>query len=431
MSLYHSIKRFITSDFLKHSSTLLSSNVIAQAIAFVAYPFIARLYPPEVYGDFSLFLTITAVLSTLPTGKYDLAILLPKSERQAGALFVLSNLLNASFLLPLLLILLIGKDFFGQFLVGKDNVIDWLWIIPVFVFLNGVWQSLNNYLLRRKQFANMAGYNLIQNGVGTLTKIGLGLKQFLHSGLIVGQFAGLFLATLFSVLLGRKALCELPKVQKSDLKEVAKTYATFPKYELPNQLVNTLSANLPILLLSFYFDKAYIGIYAFAFNIGFAPVSIFARSISQVLFQRMAERKQHQGPIHEECITFCKVCFFVVLPLFVLLALLPEGFFLWLFSDKWDGVSFYFKLLLPTFFMSLVVASLSFIPDVFMKQKTAVKIELIYVALKAIALGLGIVSRSFATAVILYVVVVVAMLSVKLIWYLRIVKQYEQTKEQL
>lgn len=422
---FKKIKKILFSDFFRHSATLLSSGAIVQLIAFLTFPLITRLYDNTTFGEFSYFITIVSVLSTIPTGKYELAMLLPKSERKVSALFYLCCIQNAFFLLLSFAILFVFKGSFVSLLEDKPTIIPMIWLIPVFVFLNGTWQALNRLLLRHRKYGNISSFNMTQSIVGTLTKCLIGLKKTACSGLVLGQLTGLTFATLGSILFGRKSIKSLQKINKNDIKQVAKEYSNFPKYELPNQLINTLSANLPILLLSAYFDMAEIGLLSFAFTIGLNPVNLFSGSMAQVLFQRMSERIREKKNIKQECMTFCRTCFFVILPFFALLLFLPESFFSLVFGDKWIGVTLYFRLLLPCFFMSLVVASLSFIPDVFFKQKTAVKIEILYLILKTIALLSGVLLQSFILSIVFYVIVVVIMLSVKLIWYLGLVKKYE------
>lgn len=431
MSLFNTIRRVFVSDLFKHSATLLSANVISQLVAFAVYPFLTRVYGPSVFGGFSFFMTIVAVLSTISTGKYELAILLPESERKVTALFHLSNLLNVLFFSLLTAIVFIGNKGIAPFLGDKEGILPFLPLIPFFVFFTGIWQSLSYYLLRLKSYRHIGSYSIIQSVTASLMKCLLGFKNFVSSGLIIGQLSGLFLAALSLFLLSWRSLKLAGKADREEIIGVAKEYSTFPKYELPNRLVTSLAGNLPVLLLSFYFDLQLVGIMSVAFVLGLTPIGLFANSISKVLYQRMSERKRINGNIQKECISFCRICFIFILPLFILLLFLPEGVFTFIFGDKWTGVAFYFKLLVPNFFMSLVVASLSFIPDLFLKQKKAIQIDFIYLILKAISLFCGIFMESFIHAIVFYTIVVVIMLGVKLKWYLSLVKKYESTRPEI
>jgi O-antigen/teichoic acid export membrane protein len=217
----------------------------------------------------------------------------------------------------------------------------------------------------------------------------------------------------------------ITKIDRSQIIQAAKVYSNFPKFELPHALLNTFASNLPVLLLSFYFDMEAIGLFSLAVTIGFRPINLFTTSVYQVLFRRGSERIRNKGKLKEECLLFCKICVYFILPFFILMLFVPDELFGTLFGQQWEGVGFYLKLLLPGLFLSIMIASLSFIPDIFFKQKTAMNIEIIYVILKIIALSFGIYCRNFDVAIITYCCIVVLMLVIKLIWYFRLIKEYE------
>ena len=428
MSFLSQIKRFYASEFFKFAVVLLSSNAIAQAIGFVAYPIITRLYSPEIFGVFNLFLSIANVLMLLTTGQYELAIVLPESEKKATALFQLSLLLTVGVALFFSIIIgLFGKNI--VILFHHEQLALLLPYLPFYLLLWGFWQTINYYFVRQKRYYNLSVYNVTQSVSGAGMKCLLGFKGFLALGLVYGQLFGQFLATSISVISGRSAFKHLKQWDKQEIVTVAKTYSNFPKFQLPHGLLNTLAGNLPVLLLSFYFEMEKIGLFSLALTVGLTPVMLFSNSVFQVMFRRASERVQNKGELKNDCLMFCKLCLIFILPLFILFAFVPNSVFGLLFGQHWINVGFYLKLLLPCLFLSILVASLSFLPDLFFKQKIAAQIEFIYAILKAIALLSGVYLKNFDLAVIFYCIVVTFMLIVKLIWYFRIIKKYEFSKE--
>jgi len=430
MSFFNQIKKIYASEFFKFSAVLLTSNVIAQIIGFVAYPIITRLYNPEVFGFFNFFLSIVSVLTLLTTGQYELAIILPKSEKKAVALFQLSLLLTVFFsLLFFIVVSLFGRKITSLF--HQEQLVSLLQYLPLYLLLYGFWQSLNYYFVRQKKYYNLSVYNVVQSTAGSILKCFFGIKGFFVYGLVWGQLFGQFLATLISAISGKSFLRHLKQWDRQKIKIVAKTYSNFPKFQLPHALLNTLAGNLPILLLPFYFkmEMSKIGLFSLALSIGLVPVSLFSNSICQVLFRKMSERIQNKEKIMNDCILFCKMCVIFILPFFVFFPFIPNKFFGFLFGQHWIDVGFYLKLLLPCLFLSILVSSLSFIPDIFFKQKTAAIIELIYLILKTIAILLGVYFQSFNLAIIFYCVIVTFMLMVKLLWYFKIVRKYELSVE--
>ena len=84
------IKGLKKNSFLINIITLISGTAISQGILFAATPFLTRLYTPEEFGYFSLYAAIVAVITSVASWKYELAIMLPKEEKDAQAVLFLS-----------------------------------------------------------------------------------------------------------------------------------------------------------------------------------------------------------------------------------------------------------------------------------------------------------------------------------------------------
>ena len=95
-TISYSMKQIFHSSLFKHIATLLSANSVSQAIALLVYPLITRLYAPENFGLFNLFLSIGGILAIVGTANYHYAIVLPKNERKAFACLSLSFIITAS-----------------------------------------------------------------------------------------------------------------------------------------------------------------------------------------------------------------------------------------------------------------------------------------------------------------------------------------------
>ncbi|GHT39074.1 polysaccharide biosynthesis protein [Bacteroidia bacterium] len=426
MGPWNNIKKVYSSEFFKYSAALLSSNAISQLIGIAAYPFITRIYSPEIFGEFTFFLSIVGILAIFPTGRYELAIILPKSEKKAIALFQLCILLNGLFFLLSSFIIVIWKAKIASFF-HQESLLALLPFLPFLVLLTGLWQTFNYYFIRQKKYYNISAYNITQSIIGSGLKCVLGIKGFLQSGLVWGTLSGQFFAIIISLIAGKSQLKEVKKTDKAKIMQTAKTYVNFPKFELPNELLNTFAGSLPVLLLSFYFKMGEIGLFSLALTVGFRPVNLFSTSVYQVLFRKMSERLQNREKLKRELLLFCKTCIITILPFFILFLFISEWAFEILFGWEWKAAGFYLKCMLPWLFLVVLVASISFIPDLFFRQKTAMHIEIVYVILRILALFTGIYFQSFRLAVILYCGISALMLFVKLSWYFCLIKRYESS----
>ncbi|MDR1725641.1 MAG: lipopolysaccharide biosynthesis protein [Bacteroidales bacterium] len=423
MTLFKEIKKLLFTESFKYSAALLSSNAIAQIIGFVAYIFITRLYSQETFGEFNLFLSIAGILTLFTTGKYELATVIESSEKKRNALLQLNIFINTAVTIIASIVIIIGQRY--SLFTDKVYFSKLLYFLPLFLFIGGLWQTMNYYFTSQKKYYNISVYNISQSLIGSLAKIFLGVKSFLHSGLLYGTFIGQIFGLILSFFKSGFVFSAL-KIDKKELKSVAKTYSNFPKYELPNELLNNLAGNLPILLLSFYFDMVQIGLFSLALSVGFRPINMFCNSIYQVLFKQISDKVTEKQSIKKDIYTFCKLCLVGISPFFIAFMFVSKPVFAFIFSAEWIEAGVYFRYMLPWLFCVVLVSSLAFIPDLFFKQKTAMNIEIIYVAVRVLALFAGIGLKSFEWAIIFYCGVSAIMLTVKLIWYFYLVHKYEQ-----
>ena len=82
-------------SFYGNVITLLKGNTIAQAIPLLISPILARIYSPDNFAVFGIYMSTLAILTVFVTGKYELAIMLPKSNRNALNVFALSIIITA------------------------------------------------------------------------------------------------------------------------------------------------------------------------------------------------------------------------------------------------------------------------------------------------------------------------------------------------
>ena len=75
------LKRFKPkSEFNRNILTLMTGTTIAQAIPIAISPILTRIYTPEDFGIFAIFLAITLIIGSIANGRYELAIMIPKKD---------------------------------------------------------------------------------------------------------------------------------------------------------------------------------------------------------------------------------------------------------------------------------------------------------------------------------------------------------------
>ena len=147
------IKKYLPkSEFAKNVLTLMTGTTIGQAIPVLVSPIVTRLYSPEEYGVFAIFLSITAILSVISTGRYEFAIVVTEEEETALNLTALSIIISF-FLSVFSFALILAFDSEFSNLLGQPSIAIYLYFVPLALFLNGVYQTFAQLLNRKKEYS--------------------------------------------------------------------------------------------------------------------------------------------------------------------------------------------------------------------------------------------------------------------------------------
>ncbi len=183
-------------SFASDVLTLAGGTTFAQILTILAAPVLTRLYGPEDFGVWALYMSITSIISIIACLRYDYSIMLPESEEEAV------NLLGLSFLAALAVTgLTIPFIWYFQTwivdLLNAPQIGTYLWLVPPFVFVNGVFLALNQWNSRTKLFKRLSFARVFSSVSTTTTQITLGIveKPVTATGLIGGSLAGQSVAT--------------------------------------------------------------------------------------------------------------------------------------------------------------------------------------------------------------------------------------------
>src|SRR5690606_10440995 len=128
---------------------------IAQAIPIAVSPILTRLYSPEDFGIYALFLAIMAVVSSIASGRYELAIVLPSDDEDAFNIAALCLLIAAGVSLLLLLVVL-AFGYKIALALETPSLYLWLYVLPLVIFVSALWNVLNYLNTRFQNYTDIA-----------------------------------------------------------------------------------------------------------------------------------------------------------------------------------------------------------------------------------------------------------------------------------
>ena len=415
------------SHFIRNSGTLLTGNVVAQGLAFLAYVLLLRLFTPDDFGLCNVFFSYTEVLIILSTCKYEMAIVVAPDDNEASLLARLAFRLNTQ--LPLLLFSVAAVMALTG--ITRSNLpAILLLLLPLLVYFTGTYRIYVFLCNRHKEYRALALGEVVSVSGGTVTRILFGLLapvlNLFHTiglplGSVLGKMAGH--AYLHHVVC-RKNHYYHPTA--APLRPIARKYINFARYVMPRELVSSFSANLPLMWLSLYFDKPLLGLFSLALTFTQRPAGILANTFEKVLYQSSSVTVQQQLPLRRNILRFALLLGVGVAAVAAVVFLFAEPLFVLLFGGQWVGTGYYVRCLLPWMSILVISNSLSFISSIFGTQRVDFILQVVQLLLRAVALYIGIRQGDFQLAVLLFCIVSAVVQAVQLAWYLYQVHRYEQ-----
>ncbi|ABD42079.1 polysaccharide biosynthesis protein [Methanospirillum hungatei JF-1] len=335
-----------SSPFAKDVFTLVTGTAFAQLIGIIASPLLTRLYGPESFGLLALFTSITGIIGVIACMRYELAIMLPKDDEDAVNLLGLCIIMVTIITGLTAIGLLLGGDALFALLNARD-LAPYLWLIPPFIFISGLFLALNYWNSRTRHYGRLSIARVTSVITSTGAQLGAGFAGYATGGSLIG--ASLAGSAISTGILGGQIWRDdgayiKEKISWKGMIYGLKRYKKFPLLDSTSALLNTISWQLPVLLLSAFFSPVIVGFYALGMRVLQTPMSLIGGAIAQVFFQRAAE-DFHKGTLSilmaEVFDVLLKIGVFPML----LLTITGWDLFTVIFGDTWGEAGIYAQLL--------------------------------------------------------------------------------------
>lgn len=361
------LKRFKSqSEFNKNILTLMTGTSIAQAIPIAISPILTRIFTPSDFGLFALYISISGMIAIVSTGRYELAMMLPKEDDDALHLVFLSLIISLVISFICLLLVFVFNSELTSFL-KNESISTWLYFIPLTILLSGAYQSLYYWNNRQKKFKNLSISKIVQTSTTVTTNLGLGYliagPVGLVLGNVLGQFSSVFyFAKSFIKSIRNKNICY------SRIKKIAHRYRKFPQFDAPSALLNMASSHSVHIFFNIFFGAVSSGYYFLVQKVFGLPLMLIAASVQDVFKEEVARVHKMEGNTRKIFIeTFFKLAKLSIIPA-ILIYFFAIDFFVFFFGEKWGAAGVYVQILTPVFLIRFISFPLSFMFYIAEKQ---------------------------------------------------------------
>ena len=366
--------------------TLMSGTLLAQIIMLGSIPILTRIYTPTEFGFFSLFISVITIFGSISSLKYDQAIMLPKLEKNAQALVLLSVILTISITLLSIIVIYIFSVFILEYF---DNNLIIVCLIPVGILLTGLVQIFTAYSSRNQFYKHLSTTKVINASI--LASIQISFKYLLNynslvSGKLFADFISLVLLYRYHV---KKQTLQLKQMTKKRIKLNIDRHHHFPKYQTGTVFLNSLSQNIPILLLGTLYSSEIAGFYALTIRVLQAPIGLIGMSTKEVFYQRASKLYGN----NESFFSLYKNTTLGLLKIFILplliIFLFGEELYTIIFGLKWSTSGVYSEILIFWLLFAFINTPSIMSFSILGLQKNQLKFEIISILLRIISIYLG------------------------------------------
>lgn len=347
---------FLKRDFFKNIITLIAGTGFSQLLTVACSPLLTRIYSPLEFGKLAFFMSTCAILSILSTGRYELAIMLPKTHKKAFNILLLTSFL-AFFINFIILLFFL---FFGDFLLKLFNNpinLSTLLYIPIGTFFLACFQALNLWLTRSKKFKALSTIRIAQSLITIVVSLALGILGSKAFGLITSFIVGsaVSIIPLIYIILKERSLFSIKYILSG-----AKKYISYPAVMMITAFMDTFAMQAPVFFITNYFSSLVVGAYSLAFRIVTAPIGIISGAIGQVYFQKITSMVNvTQNSIYPTLIKTAKILLVISLALFLPFFGFGRYIFGFIFGANWVNAGEYVEIISIAMMVRFVVSPLS------------------------------------------------------------------------
>lgn len=387
MWLKKRVKLLLENDFNRNFLILFSASGVAQLIPILSSLILVRFYSPQDFGVLALFNGILGILTPLSSLRYEFAIPLPRKPRESIVLVLSSSLIAFAFSIILLFVFLLFKPTILT-LFKASQLGNWIYLIPITVFLGGIYNVLNYFNVKYKKFGIISQSNIIRSFVSSFIQIFLGIFKLGHPGLILGNVISLLAGNSKMILFLKRFVKKTSIIKRKEVYSSLKKYKDFPLISIWGVLLNNISLNINNFFISGSFGLTSLGYYSYSYKNLSLPLSIISNNIGQVFYQKCLENKNNFRSSKGVFVSTVKKLVLITGPIFVLLFFFIEDLFSFFFGEDWRVAGTYGKILLPLFFVRSIFSPLSMITMALEKQRLMLFLQIFILGTNVFAFGI-------------------------------------------
>lgn len=279
---------FAVGGSVRSIAKLGGAVVLARVISALGYVAVARLYTPQDFGVFAVYLGASVVMTSIAGATYDRAIVSAPSSRRALSLLTIALSLSVMLAVGMWLVLMCVQQPLGE--ATGLYAYGWLfWAVPIGMVLKAGYRSVEQWAIRQGRF-RAQGIAHVGGAVALVT---------LQVSLAFSALAGPYALIIADLIGGCAALAIICFAEGRDIRRtwcqyrrrlvlLSSLWRWRPTYTLPSALLGIAAHTAPVLVIAPIFSASIVGQVAMAVRILDLPYQLAASVFSNIAFHRIA-----------------------------------------------------------------------------------------------------------------------------------------------
>ena len=356
--MFKKITKKFDNNFITNFLTLSGGNFIASAIVLIFSPLITRLYSPENFGSFQIFISISTYFTLLACFRLEYALLIKNSNNFTR--FKINLLCTIS--LIIVTVISIFFSFYAFFFKTEIylSLNSLIFYLPFITFFGGLVLIYTVNCISSQKFKLLSKSKITQNSSLTLSQILFSLLGFSSFGLFMSDIISKisFVSQNFNYKYFGLIQSRLQLISMRRLILIFKRFKTFALLMAPSKLFNVSASSIPIILIGNSYGLVVVGYY-FLIDRIFAPITILvSEAISRVFESRLTGINKVGSNLYSKSIGIIIFSVVLLIP-FVLVSPFIENMIVFIFGENWIGSGKYYNILLPMFIIGIISSNLS------------------------------------------------------------------------
>jgi O-antigen/teichoic acid export membrane protein len=321
---------------------------------------------------------IISILGVIATGCYEQAIVLPENDDDANTLAFLAVIIAIVFGFTITIAFVFLHIPLSRILKLQEISSGWMYCIGFAVALIGIDAVLSKIIIRHGYFKILAFTQITQqisiNGI----KIGSSLFGIGSGGLYLATISG-YLSRVIQLFLSQKSKSlkdkKLPDI--NEIKTMARRYKKFPLINAWSVLLNSASAQAPVIVITGMFSVTVTGYYSISHRILSLPMTFIGQSVAQVFLDRAAKARNNLDELARITLTLYKKLLLIGSLAMSVVTFYGDILFPFFFGPEWETAGKYAQWLSIWLVFVLSTSPLSNIYSILERQGELLSINII------------------------------------------------------